>query len=278
MTNLMTNISMPHPQLASESADIGQNADRRLCRQRIWLVLPAYNEEQSLPALLDNVEEAMLDSGLEYRVVIVDDGSRDRTAEIIREYAKRMPIHMEQHPVNMGLGATIRDGLLKAAELCSPRDVIVTMDADNSHAPGLIDRMARMVAEGNDVVIASRYREGSMTRGVPPLRLLFSSVAGLLFRVLLPIPGVRDYTCGFRAYRGSVMKEVAEKYGAAFFDQQGFQCMVDILLKLRRNRNLVFGEVPMILRYDRKEGASKMRVGRTITSTLKLMLKRRLEG
>jgi dolichol-phosphate mannosyltransferase len=60
-----------------------------------------------------------------------------------------------------------------------------------------------------------------------------------------------------------------------FFDQDGFQVMVDILLKLRRNRDLIFGEVPLILRYDLKEGSSKMDVGGTIVATLGLMGRRR---
>jgi len=102
-----------------------------------------------------------------------------------------------------------------------------------------------------------------------------SRFGSLLFRVVLPIPGVRDYTCGFRAFRASVLQGAIAEYGRGFVDQEGFQSMVDILLKLR-GRGLVFGEVPMVLRYDRKEGASKMDVRRTTTATLRLMLRRRL--
>jgi dolichol-phosphate mannosyltransferase len=60
-----------------------------------------------------------------------------------------------------------------------------------------------------------------------------------------------------------------------FFDQDGFQVMVDVLLKLRRRKDLIFGEVPLILRYDLKEGSSKMDVGGTIRGTLELMWRRR---
>jgi dolichol-phosphate mannosyltransferase len=242
--------------------------------QCIWVVLPAYNEELSLPTLLERIQAAMQDSSLAYRVLIVDDGSRDATAAIAEKYSRTIPIVLERHPVNMGLGATIRDGLLKASQLADPKDILVTMDADNSHNPELIERMVRMVREGNDVVIASRYQHGSVTRGVPGFRKFLSFGAGMLFRIVFPIEGVRDYTCGFRTYRAAVMQEAIRKYGERLFDQQGFQCMVDILLKLRA-LNLVFGEVPMILRYDFKEGASKMKVARTINSTLLLMLKRR---
>lgn len=97
----------------------------------------------------------------------------------------------------------------------------------------------------------------------------------LLFRIVFPTPGVRDYTCGYRAYRAEVIQDAIQHYGNEFLNQDGFQCMVDILLKLRR-RNLIFAEVPFILRYDQKEGATKMRIGSTVRKTLSLLVKRRL--
>lgn len=246
-------------------------------RQHIWVVLPAYNEEKSLPALLSAIDEAMFDTGLAYKILVMDDGSTDRTGEVAREVAARLdlPLVMERHAKNLGLGMTIRDGLLKAAELADPKDILVTMDADNSHSPELILRMVRLAREGYDVVIASRYRQGSRIRGVPLLRRALSYWGSWLFRLMFPIPGVRDYTCGYRAYKAHVFKKVLERYGPEFFDQEGFQAMVDILLKLRRE-DLLFAEVPFVLRYDLKEGESKMRVARTIKNTLALMAKRRL--
>ena len=87
-----------------------------------------------------------------------------------------------------------------------------------------------------------------------------SRAASLLMRIVFPIRGVRDFTCGYRAYRADVLQRAVEHYHGEFVDQDGFQCMVDILLKLRPMR-LIFGEVPLLLRYDRKGGQSKMHVG-----------------
>lgn len=241
----------------------------------MWIVLPAYNEEANLPPLLERIEETLADSGLEGRVVLVDDGSADDTGRIASEFAQRLPLEILTHEVNQGLGATIRDGLTRAAELAAPEDVIVSLDADNSHPPELIPRIVARVREGNDVVVASRYQPGSAIRGVPFLRRVMSWGAGLLFRSIYPVPGVRDYTCGFRGYRARVLQEALERDGERFFDQDGFQCMVDILLKLAR-RPLVFSEVPLVLRYDLKGGVSKMRVAQTVKKTLSLLLRRRL--
>ena len=93
---------------------------------------------------------------------------------LARSYAERIPLTLETHPVNLGLGATVRDGLTKSCQLADPGDVIVTMDADNSHDPNLIPRMVWSLREGRDVIIASRYRQGSNVRGVPFARRVFS--------------------------------------------------------------------------------------------------------
>lgn len=243
--------------------------------RKIWIVLPAYNEEKDLGVLFDRIDEAMEEVRLQFEVVLVDDGSTDSTLEIVERWSNKLPMRTVRHAVNLGLGATIRDGLKAACESAGPKDVIVTLDADNSHTPELILRMVRSVREGNDVVIASRFQSGSRVRGVPLHRRLLSRLAGALLKVTFPIRGVRDYTCGYRAYRATVLQDVTAS-DPDFFDQDGFQVVVDILLKLRRNRDLVFGEVPLILRYDLKTGASKMDIGATALNTLRLIVRRRL--
>jgi dolichol-phosphate mannosyltransferase len=243
----------------------------------VWIVLPAYDEEQGLGALLEDIDEAMFQADLPYHAVVVDDGSRDATLAVAQEHARRLPIVVERHLVNQGLGATIRDGLRKAAELAHPDDVLVTMDADQSHTPQLILRMVHALREGHDLIIASRFQPGSRVQGVPLLRRLLSRWGSLLLRVTFPIPGVRDYTCGYRAYRADVLQQVLRTHGDELFQQSGFQCMVDILLQLRRHQ-LICGEVPLVLRYDLKKGPSKMDVGRTVRQTLALLVRRRLFG
>lgn len=257
------------------SARAGAASGEERRRRKVWVVLPAFNEEASLPPLLDALEEAMAEADLPYQVLVVDDGSTDATREIAREYARRLPLTLEVHEVNLGLGAAIRDGLTRAAREAAPDDVLVTLDADNSQTPELIPRMVRRVREGCDVVVASRYRPGSHIRGVSPLRRGLSYWGSWLFRLIFPTRGVRDFTCGYRAYRAQVLAEALAAEGEAFFDQDGFQCMVDILLKLRR-RGVIFNEVPLILRYDLKAGASKMKVARTAAKTLALLVRNRL--
>jgi len=242
--------------------------------RRVLVVLPAYNEEENIGELLSQIQFALEeDSKTEYRVFVVNDGSRDQTAAIVQARSATMPIELITHPVNLGLGATIRDGLYAAVQYSSPKDIVITMDADATHNPGLILRLIRMIIEGHDVVIASRFQSGARVIGLVWYRQLLSIVASLIFRITYPIKGVKDYTCGYRAFRADVLKTAMDEYGDRFVDQDGFQCLVDILLKLRR-RKLLFGETPLILRYDQKGGMSKMNVSRTIKNTLILIVKR----
>ncbi len=251
------------------------NEGRSARRTKILVVLPAFNEAANIGTLLERIDDAMTEAGLWYHVVVVDDGSVDNTVEVLEAYAEKMPLTLSSHRVNQGLGSTIRDGLFLACQAASDRDIVITMDADDTHTPGLILRMVRMVKEGYDVVIASRYRSGSRTYGVPLHRRFLSASASWVCRVVFPTKGVRDFTSGYRAYRGSVLRAALSTYGERFVDQEGFQCMVDILLKLRR-MGVIFGEAPLILRYDLKEGKSKMNISKTVRQTLALLVRRRL--
>ena len=141
--------------------------------KKITVMLPAYNEEKDLPLLLDRIQQA-LSEWANYRVLVVDDGSKDQTAQIVRGASTKMPVVLIQHPQNMGLGAAMRTGL-KAASLDS--DIVVTLDADNSQDPELIRRMVEQLATGYDVVIASRFQPGAQEVGVPPFRNAGAKVA-----------------------------------------------------------------------------------------------------
>ena len=82
----------------------------------VVITLPAFNEAQTLPSLLDSIRESMQENSIEYRVVVVDDGSTDGTAEAVRSMAQSMPITLVEHPENLGLGEAIRTGLLAALD------------------------------------------------------------------------------------------------------------------------------------------------------------------
>lgn len=236
----------------------------------ITFVLPAYNEDANLPALLERIAATMKGAGRPWRVVAVNDGSRDGTAEVLRRYGERLPVEVVTHPVNLGLARTIVDGLRYATETGADGDVVISMDADNSHEPSLAPAMIARVEEGHDVVVASRYRPGAQEIGLSFRRRFLSLGVNLLLRMLLPLRGIRDYSCGYRAYRRELLQKVFTRYGERVAEATTFAAMAEILLKAG-NVDARAAEVPLVLRYDQKRGASKMRVLDTILDYFRLM-------
>lgn len=227
------------------------------------IVLPAYNEEAALEKLIVGISVAMQAAGLKYEIIVVNDGSNDRTLEIAQNCGTVLPVQVIDHVQNKGLGEALKSGLKRAAELCNLGDVIVTMDADNTHPPDLIPTMISNIEEGYDLVIASRFVTGAKEYGLSLHRKILSRGASTLMRTLFPTKNVKDYTCGYRAYRAAILQNAFASYGETFIRERGFNAIVEILLKLR-SHGLKACEVPLLLHYDRKEGASKMPIMKTI--------------
>lgn len=241
----------------------------------ITVVLPAYNEAEAIIPLLRRIAVvAKQHYASALNVIVVDDGSADGTAQRARE-ADGVNVRVIVHERNQGLSAAIQTGLRAALQDSSDDDIIVTMDADDTHIPGLMPRMTRLIEEGNELVIASRYQPGARVAGVPGIRQVLSTGMSWMFRIVYPVRGAKDYSCGYRAYRAGLLREAFTRWGDRFISERGFSCMVDILIKLSL-LNAIITEVPMILRYDRKPGKSKMNVRKTVTQTLTLLVRRRL--
>ncbi|MBX3729543.1 MAG: glycosyltransferase [Candidatus Sumerlaeia bacterium] len=242
---------------------------------RLFVSLPAYNEEACLPPLLRSFQRlfATLPPETRPHIVVVDDGSADRTAEVVRRAARAgVPVELVQHPQNRGLGEAIKTGLRRVVELStSDDDIVVCMDADNTHPPRFVPGMLETgLSEDADIVIASRYRRGSRQHGVPLHRQAMSLGALVLFRLFLGLPGVRDYTCGYRAYRLRLVRRSFEHYGDRLITRAGFACTDQLLVNMACLGARI-REVPFVLRYDRKRGASKLELGTTILETFRLL-------
>jgi dolichol-phosphate mannosyltransferase len=244
---------------------------------KMWVLLPAFNEQAAIEPLIQKIYMASNKVDLNLEIVVVDDASTDETAQIVSQLSFNGPVNLVQHAKNQGLAGAMRTGFGYILKHGDPGDIVVSLDADDTQPPATIPKMITMIEEGYDVVIASRYQPGSRTIGVPANRLAMTWFAKWLFKVITPIPGVWDYTCGFRSYRFSTLKTASDFYGDQFVSERGFSCMVDVLLKMRRFK-FVMGEVPMLLRYDQKDGPSKMKIATTAMQTLKLLVKRRFQG
>ncbi len=235
---------------------------------RTVLAIPAYNEEQALPPLL---ARAAAVSAFD-QVLVVDDGSADDTVGAASRFVGPPPVTVVRHGRNRGLGAAMRTAIQHLAKSdLHDDDVIVTMDGDNTHDPALVPDMRAALAAGTDVVVASRYAPGGREYGLSWHRRLLSRGASTLLRQLRPVPGVRDYSCGYRAYRLGMLRRALDRYGPdGLIVTDGFACMAELLLRLHA-LGARCTEVPMELHYERKGGPSKMRVARTVGGYLQLL-------
>jgi dolichol-phosphate mannosyltransferase len=225
----------------------------------VVVLLPAYNEEKSLPELLPKIAGTLGASAGGYRIVVCNDGSADGTAAVLARYAAQLPLEVITHRINRGLGETARDLFERAAETCAPADVIVRMDCDDTHEPEIIRRLIARLDDGYDVVIASRFQSGGGQVGVGAYRAFVSRAANLFMKLFFPIAGIREYSCGFRAYRARIIQDAIGRYGNDFIQLKGlgFTGTLEKLIKL----DLIgarCAEVPFVLRYDQKRSTSKM--------------------
>jgi len=231
----------------------------------IVVFLPAYNEEDALGRLVAKFDVEILKAGSAYRIVVLDDGSSDRTAAVAQELSKKYPLELLRHPVNQGLGQTIIDGFKHVSETTSPDDVVITMDCDDTHEPRYMHEALAKIREGFDVVILSRYQEGGGEQGLSATKSFLSRGAGLFLKFFFPIRGVQEYSCGYRVLKASVLHKAHKVFGDRFIrlPHLGFVVTPELLIKFRM-LGCRIAEVPFVLKYDQKVGKSKNKPMRTI--------------
>jgi dolichyl-phosphate beta-glucosyltransferase len=160
------------------------------------IVIPAYNEGARLGATLEKVLDYVHAQGWNAEVIVVDDGSRDNTADLVRGFAEKEPIlRLVENPGNRGKGYAVRNGMLNARG-----KVVVFSDADLSSPIEEMPKLLAALASGADITIGSRWLRAELqTRRQSPHRQLFGRVFNLLLRIILGLR-FKDTQCGFKAF------------------------------------------------------------------------------
>ena len=227
---------------------------------KIWIFLPAYNEAESLRRLLPKMARlADVLTGREIAIFVLDDGSIDGTAQVAHEVGAEQDVSVVSHPINRGLGETERDGFEYLAAHCADDDIIVRLDCDDTHEPEYVVPLVAKIAEGYDVVNTSRFQPGGFQKGVNWYRGLISRGANVFMKIMFGMEGIKDFSCGFRAYRGKLVKDAVRIFGNSLLQMRafGFTTTLEIIVKLHL-LGARFAEVPFGLRYDQKASESKM--------------------
>lgn len=204
-------------------------------RVRGLVVIPAYNEEQNLPRVLERLRSAQLTQD----VVVVNDGSRDGTERVLRQLGQR---HL-RHPINLGYVRAVQTGIRYALQ--NDYDYVVFLDADGQHDPAAVPSLVRVLESGTaDIVVGSRFVSDTGYRAPLGRRLgmkVFSWVTALLGR-----QRVFDTTSGFKAIARRAMPVLVEQTFGDFHSETLLLCM---LLGLR------VAEVPVQVA-ERRHGVS----------------------
>lgn len=227
----------------------------------VSVVVPCLNESDSLPQLAEKVlslQESDAD-GHRYELVFVDDGSSDDTVALIHQLLDgKIPLRVEQHPVNRGIAAALMTGI----RACGG-DILVTIDADCTFDPLDIPLLLAELKEGVSVVIGSPYHPEGGVDHVPAWRIMLSRVCSRCYRMLFR-NRANCYTGCFRAFRGDHVRDYE-------LENSGFVGVVELLWKLDGEEGR-FVEVPVRLS-NRKYGKSKMKTLRAMFLHFVLMLR-----
>lgn len=238
----------------------------------VYIILPAYNEEEGIEKLLERFKRITATFIPSYKVIIVNDGSRDHTLPVIECFKRELNIDVISFPQNKGIVDVFLAGFKKVCAEGADEDICITMDSDNTQSPFILMDIINQINAGNDIVIASRFAKGGKMIGVPWVRYVLSFGVSIIMGNIAKIPGVTDYSTFYRGMRVRVLKEGLKKYGDRLIEGKGFSGMGSLLVKLHPFANNIV-EVPLVLRYDLKGGQSGMRIFKSIMGYLTLFYK-----
>jgi len=201
------------------------------------VVIPMYNEERGAEKCVRNVCAALAAIPTRNQLLIVNDGSGDRTGEILDSLVPEYPnLTVVHHEKNLGYGGALRTGTRKAID--AGYDYALFMDSDLTNDPADIVKFVARMQQGFDVIKASRYTAGGGMPGVPWKRRVISQAGNAVARVLFGM-GLRDCTNGFRAVRTSILARMN-------LTENGFPIIVEELYQCKFLAH-TYCEIPVLL-------------------------------
>lgn len=237
---------------------------RPLSRPHLGIVVPAYNEEARIGPTLERVAEFLTDREGGWTVTVVDDGSTDKTAEIVRAFAETHPqVHLLSYEPNHGKGYAVRKGMMETDAV-----FLLLSDADLAAPIEEVEKLFAAIAEA-DVAIGSRpLKESHLEIRQPWYREMLGRAFNLAVQTLA-VPGIKDTQCGFKLFRRDIAQDV---FSRCKLDGFGFDFEA---LMICRDLGHRISEVPV--RWSHQEG-SKVVLSRDGPRMLADLVRLRLRG
>lgn len=196
-----------------------------MSQPELSIIVPAYNEEDMIVGTLDALQNFLSRRSERFEIVVVDDGSRDKTAALVEEWGRAQAPHLRLlvNEKNMGKGFSVRRGVEE-----SRGQYLIFLDADLPYELDAIDGFLQALRDGNDLAIGSRVLPGSEVKGVPAMRFFAGQVFSWMVQAFLFL-GIRDTQCGFKSFRADAAREIFRRLTIS-----GFGFDVELLYIARR--------------------------------------------
>ncbi len=232
----------------------------------IKIIFCCLNEEKTLPNFLHNLINEISKITKEFEILICLDGTTDNSLSAINNLQnnkiKTLPIIHQR-----GLGLAFKRLFLEVINNSKDDDLIISLDADNTHNPAQIKKMSESFNKNNlDFLVAARFCGNSVMKKFPIHRKLISKTTSILLQTLFPIKKInskklQDYTSGFRIYKAQKLKELYQKEGNNFIVEPEFTYTCELLIKLSRLK-IRADEIAISYDYGKKMEKSKLRIMR----------------
>ena len=225
------------------------------------IVIPAYNESARIPATLRSVVDCVRARGWDAEVVVVNDGSLDDTAAVVRKFARTAPeVRLLENEKNCGKGYSVRHGILQALG-----EIVMFTDADLSSPMEEAEGLFAAIAQGADIAIGSRWLATSrQTHRQPLYRQVFGRCFNLLTRMVMNLP-FADTQCGFKAFTRSAAQTV---FQLQTIERWGFDPEI-LFIALKRGYHIA--EVPVSWAHDARTRISYLRDGMQMLKELAIV-------